>query len=692
MPYILVEDFRNGLDARRMNVTSNPGTLVTLTNAHITRGGEIEKRPAFVNLATLPSNTFGLAAAGGQIYVFGSDAPANVTFAAGTPANINYIQLAHPSAEAMTRVLSTDFFDGLVYAAAEFADGRIYHYYNGQRITDWFDGRARAKIEVTAGSFGGTAASGSFTVTGGTANPGDDIRVIRVNNVEIMDSANPIAHTGNNTTSAENVRDAINAFTSTPNYTATASNGVVTITADDHGVTPNGYVISVTVQGAYTVGSINNLSGGVDNAVTDITVDGVSIIQDQVIWQTSHSATAEAIAEAINNFTSAPNYEATNVGAYVNIISDEAGQAQNNLTVAVTVAGNVTTAFVPPAQNYLDGGADSNNINGYTPGAFVRPAKSKMYALSDSILHFSAIDDPEEWNDATLGAGFINLSNNAKGSENLKAIANYFDNIAVFAEQAIQIWFVDADEALNQQIQVLVNTGTIAPNSVVEFGDNDVFYLSLSGIRSLRARDSSNAAFVGDIGNPIDDLVKVKLRNNSELAEESQAILEPKDGRYLLAVGDTIYVFSYFPSSRVSAWSIYEPGFTVNNWAYDGVQILARSGNTLYSLGGESGNEYDSTTVTIQLPFLDGGAPATFKDFYGLDVTCENTWDIQVATDPTDITLLETVATVNKTTFGLGRSSMVGYSTHIAPKLVCSADGYARVGNIAVHYNQSEAG
>ena len=42
MPYILVEDFRNGLDTRRMNVTATPGSLVTLTNAHITRGGEIE--------------------------------------------------------------------------------------------------------------------------------------------------------------------------------------------------------------------------------------------------------------------------------------------------------------------------------------------------------------------------------------------------------------------------------------------------------------------------------------------------------------------------------------------------------------------------------------------------------------------------------------------------------------------------
>ena len=143
MAYVLVEDFRGGLDSRRSNVTATPGTLITLKNAHITRGGEIEKRPAFVPLATLPSNTTGLAAANGQIYVFGSDASSAVTFASGTPANVNYVRLQQPSGTALTKVLDTDFFDGQVYASAQFADGRIYHYYNGTRITDWFDGRSR---------------------------------------------------------------------------------------------------------------------------------------------------------------------------------------------------------------------------------------------------------------------------------------------------------------------------------------------------------------------------------------------------------------------------------------------------------------------------------------------------------------------------------------------------------------------
>ena len=108
MPYILVEDFRGGLDARRINVTAAPGSLVTLTNAHITRGGEIEKRPAFVELATLPSNTIGLAASGGQIYVFGSAAASSITFAAGTPSTMNNMRLQHPSGEGLADVRSVD--------------------------------------------------------------------------------------------------------------------------------------------------------------------------------------------------------------------------------------------------------------------------------------------------------------------------------------------------------------------------------------------------------------------------------------------------------------------------------------------------------------------------------------------------------------------------------------------------------
>jgi hypothetical protein len=688
MPYILVEDFRGGLDRRRMNVTAAPGTLIELKNAHITRGGEIEKRPAFVELVELPSNTIGLAASAGQIYTFGSDAASSVTFPADTPSNVTYIRLQHPSGEELTDVLKATFYNGKVYAAAQFADGRIYHYFDGVRITDWFDGRARNTFEVTAGTAGGTAATASLEVTGGTSNPGDELRILRINAVDLISS--PVSHNGSNNLTASNVAAAI---TSGPSdYTAQAAGNVVTITAPAVGIAYNGFQLTAEVDGAFTVGNISHASGGIDNAITAITVDGVNLIGNQVTWETSHTYTALKIAEAINDFASGPEYEATSVNQFVNIISKESGSNQNNKAVSITTSGDVTTAFDPVSQTYLDGGADASTINAYSPGAFVIPVKTKMYALSDSLLHFSAIDDPTEWNDTTLGAGFINLANHSRGSEDLKAIATYFDNIAVLAEEAIQIWFVDADEALNQQIQVLQNTGTIAPDSVVEFGENDVFYLSLSGLRSLRSRDSSNAAFVGDIGNPIDELIVDQIQANRSVAELAKATLEQRDGRYILAIGNKMYVFSFFPSSKVSAWSVYEPGFVVDQWAYDGRQTLCRSGNKLYSLGGENGNIYDSCEVVVQMPFLDGSSPATFKDLTGIDVTCENVWTVSIATDPQDITALEEVATVFKTTYGLGRAAVNGYTTHVAPRLTCEKPGPAKLGNLAVHYTSAESG
>ncbi len=822
MPYILVEDFKGGLDTRRTNVTSVPGSLATLTNAHISRGGEIEKRKAFVELATLPvdSNgdpqTVGLAAGGGQIYVFGSDPSSIVTFATGTPSNINYIQLRHPEAEAsfrvssdngsgsvtrivvnsvdilnandgtgvvsgsgvttltadaiadqinayesfdesqtpddpeyiatsdgdtviirgaiaeattltitttsgltiadkvdfksikMTKLLGVDFFDGFVYSSALFADGKIYHYWEGQndtnvtppnRIADWFDGRARARFNITGGTAGGTAATGTVTITGGTDNPGDNVRLIRVNGVQIQE--NSVAHTGDDDTTAAAVAAAINATTSSPNYTASATNNVVTITAGSVGVAFNTFVVAAEVDGAVTA-TTANMSGGVDNAITNITVDGEPIIGDPVKWATSNSNTASLVVKAINDHQASPEIEATADGSIVNIIAKNSGTTLNAKTVVVTAAGTVT--FDQYGLNTMDGGVTDTNVGGFTPGGYVMTVKDKMHSVSGSVWHHSDLNNPKEWNTFTLafdqtdntivvsGACFAgDLSNSASGSQDLNALANYFQNIAVFAEQAIQIWFVDPNPKKLQQVQVLQNTGTIAPNSVVEFGDSDVFYLDISGIRSLKSRDSSNAAFVEDIGNAIDTLIQDEIINNENASRDAVGILSPRDGRYMLAIGTKVYVFSYYPSSKVSAWSIYEPGFTIQNWAYEGQVLCRGDDNKLYSLGGVNNNTYDSSTVTVQLPFLDGSKPATFKDFTGLDATVENDWSVSIATDPTDITQTEDAGIINKTTYGLQKVSINGYSTHLALKLVCSKAGSAKIGNIAVHYEQSEA-
>ena len=723
MPYVLVEDFKGGIDTRRTVITSVPGTAITLTNAHITRGGEIEKRRAFKLWATLPANTHGLAAGGNRVFVFGSE---SVTLPSTVPVNLNYVRFEHPSNtnDDMHSILHHDFFESKVYASALFNDGKIYHYWDGysgnaspaNRIDDWFEGRARTYMTIEDGSdtsVDGTAASVTLTVTGGTSNPGNNLTSLRINNVDIL--TGPIAHDGTNSTTATTIKNAIGNLTSTPNYTATVSNAVVTITAATRGTSQNGLSVVSTTEGDFTTSlSSSTLTGGIDNAVTDLTIEEPagsgtqkSIISKPILWETSNAYTASKIADEINSTFTDPEWEAT-TGAtansnQVNIIAREAGTAGNNRSFQATLTGTLATeGNVTLGGNTSGGAAVPTNPEGQLSGGFVRAFDNQMHALSDDRWHNSEIGDPADWTALNAGsnAGMRVLSNHSRGAEELVAIAPYFENLAVFGQDVIQIWKTDPTPSNYSRVQILNNTGTISGRSVVEIGDSDVFYLSRSGIRSLRARDSSNSAHVGDIGNPIDTIILDVITTDIDAAKAAVGIVDPRDGRYLLAMGDKVYVFSYFPSSKISAWSVYEHGFTDANgnvepitaWAFDGTELLCRAGDKIYSLGGEKNNEYDSSVVTVQLPFLDAGKPATNKMWTGFDAVCSSDWTVSIGTDPTDITQYETAATVNKATYGMGRVSLSSTSTHLALRLVNSKDGPATLGNCAVHYELNEAG
>lgn len=282
-------------------------------------------------------------------------------------------------------------------------------------------------------------------------------------------------------------------------------------------------------------------------------------------------------------------------------------------------------------------------------------------------------------------------------------MANYFENMALFSRNNVQVWFMSDDPDENQQIQVLNNTGTIAPDSVTAFGDNDVFYLSESGIRSLRARDTTNAAFVNDVGIAIDPLIQNELLTNNVAAERAKGFLEPREGRFQLAIGSTIYVFSFFPSSKISAWSTYEPGFNITGVDKVGQTIVCRSENALYQVGSSVQRLYDSRLVKVITPFMAGNDPTIIKTWSGLDMACQGTWDVYIALDPLrvdedgvpDENYFEKIGSITNTTYAEsgGENGHCGFdaiSSHISLMLICRTPGYARVGNIAIHYNGGE--
>lgn len=82
MANVTFSNFKNGLDTRRSELTTQPGALLQLQDGHVNEGAEIEKRFAFLNASYVPENALSLEVTGegytpgflGGTVVFGSGA------------------------------------------------------------------------------------------------------------------------------------------------------------------------------------------------------------------------------------------------------------------------------------------------------------------------------------------------------------------------------------------------------------------------------------------------------------------------------------------------------------------------------------------------------------------------------------------------------------------------------------------
>ena len=812
MGYTQFRDFKQGMDrTRKSRVIAPIGSCWTIKNAHLTRGGDIERMKKFVKQAGngFPSTTAGLFAINDTLYTVGYDA----TEAGNVPSGVTHLLTQHPTpATAITKVLDAEPFDGQLYSITQFSDGNIYHFYNTSRVTDWdtlatsigsnaniaaafedaLDNSAFVSASVasnvvtvtslTAGtSFtiststvnngsnpdqtltavetqanveavtevlatgtvtvtGGTAdsgtnnlvsltvdgvnilggdsevlATGSFDVTGGTSNPGTNtIDQVLVNGVDVLGAA--VDHTGTNSTTATAVAAQITSNTSSPNYTATASTDTVTISAvAGSGSSPNTFSVSVNKSGDVTTANETAFSGGAYAGVA---------------WVTSNSATATAIASAITAETSSPNYTATADGPVVTISAVAgSGATPNGFVIVTNEAGDVTTthdasmsggvtAVTAVAQEYevTVGGtfeADDqfnitiNSTETYTvtggssgTGTTALTFKKKIYSTASSSLYFCALNAPTQWISGT-DYGFINMSSETAGQQTLTAAAEYQGRMAIFSANTIRIWSISEDSSENIFIENLQNTGTVAPGSVLPYGNNDVFYLDSTGIRSIRARDSSNSAYKADVGTKIDDHVVAFLDTlTDDEVEAATALIDPQDGRYIIAVGSRVYVFSYFPETKVSGWSYYELDISITHFAKINNRIYARATDDqgddyLYLYGGTDNDTFaddNEDNVIVELPFIGLKDPASFKDLQGFDIIATNNWKVEVHPDPSRESTSVNHGIAVGTTYGEPRFGVDGFGALFGITLTCSTGGSATISALALHYNDKSEG
>lgn len=364
----------------------------------------------------------------------------------------------------------------------------------------------------------------------------------------------------------------------------------------------------------------------------------------------------------------------------------------------------VMTDSTTAVQNSFGAGTITN-----TAPTFAFTYQDKVYFLAGATVYFSTVGSATLFNDVLSVSptdGFVQMSNNFSAPENLQAIAPYQGRLVFFSRQTTQIWSVNSDPAQWVQAQVLSNIGTLAPQSVQAMGTLDVMFLSDTGIRSLRVRDSSLNAFVEDIGSPIDALITSAIQADSAGGVNACGVIEPSANRYWLYLNGLIYVLSYFPSSKVIAWSTYTPTFYLvgvqTTFVPQKFVVLkgrvyclgTAGGNTYIFLYGDTDNNtYDVTPVTGQIPFLDCGSPGTMKGALRVDMLMTGTWTLKgsmniYTVNPSANFKTLIPATASSTTELGGEFGYTDRGTHFSLYFSCADASLAKLSSMIFHFKK----
>ena len=347
---------------------------------------------------------------------------------------------------------------------------------------------------------------------------------------------------------------------------------------------------------------------------------------------------------------------------------------------------------------------DGREVTG-AAGSTVLGHRKKLYATDGVNLRFSGVASPTGWKDAT-GAGVIDVSAEDTATTDLVGLERYYSSLAVFARTFVQIWGMDPDPAQSTLLQTLSNIGLVAPNAAAGYGNGDVLFLSDTGLRSIRARDSSNAAVLNDIGSPLDAWVQAKRASLTPAeAGRIRALVDPLTGHFWLIWGHEAAVLALYPGTKIAAWSLFDFGETIDDAVVANSRIALRRGDELLVYGpvpaddnpfdpntpvGSSAEFHDATPVEIETPFLDAKRPAAVKHWTGVDMTCSGTWAVFVNPDPNVPDGWVRIGTVTRDTWGEGRLPIDMTATHLAVRLVSEGTGFAKLATLALHFEGGE--
>jgi hypothetical protein len=196
-------------------------------------------------------------------------------------------------------------------------------------------------------------------------------------------------------------------------------------------------------------------------------------------------------------------------------------------------------------------------------GKVVAIAAGKVFAADGDIVRFCATNNPLDWSSPN-DAGFLPTGLQQENANDTAVLNLYRGNLVAFNAGTFQMWQVDPDPAAMALIDQMAGIGSTYPRAAQPVGD-ELFFLSQLGVRTVGVSVGSANLATGDVGAPVDVLVREAL---AQPGADGVATYYPGGGQYWLAVKDQggelplAMACPILPDAEVGTYYTYTPAVT----------------------------------------------------------------------------------------------------------------------------------
>lgn len=263
-------------------------------------------------------------------------------------------------------------------------------------------------------------------------------------------------------------------------------------------------------------------------------------------------------------------------------------------------------------------------------------AASKVFAAGPptarDIVRYCATSNPLDW--STPGdAGFLPTGLQAQVDPIVQVLGIYRSNLAVWSAGEFQVWQVDPDPSRMALLDSMPSIGSTYYRGQASVS-GDLYFMTRLGVRSVTIAGGSTNLQAGDIGTPIDDLIRADLAVDNEPI----ALFYPAGGQYWVGFGSHAWVYSESRIGGIGAWSRYNLPGPLDYYTQNDGQLSIRSGDTVYLVDESTALDADGAPVNavVQWPWLDVGQPGVQKMMIGVDLVGSGQPSVSVGYDETN--------------------------------------------------------